>query len=64
MREAFASQNVQALIEIAEKMDEEVFQHHLNRCIQSGLWVPNAKEQEEQEAAAAAKKGGPAAKES
>jgi cell division cycle protein 37 len=50
MREAFASQNVDALMEIASKMDEEVFKHHLDRCIKSGLWVPNAKDQEEQNA--------------
>ena len=29
-------------------MDPEVFQHHLKRCIDSGLWIPNAKEAEEQ----------------
>ena len=49
MREAFASQSVQALMDIAEKMDREVFQYHLDRCIKSGLWVPNAKDQEEDE---------------
>ena len=48
MREAFASQSVQALMDIAEKMDREVFQYHLDRCIKSGLWVPNAKDQEEE----------------
>lgn len=42
MREAFASQNVEALMHVAEKMDQEVFQHHLDRCVASGLWVPNA----------------------
>jgi hypothetical protein len=32
---------------IAETMDAEVFQYHLKRCIDSGLWIPNAKEHEE-----------------
>uniref|UniRef100_A0A914YVD3 Hsp90 chaperone protein kinase-targeting subunit n=1 Tax=Panagrolaimus superbus TaxID=310955 RepID=A0A914YVD3_9BILA len=48
MREAFASQNVDALMDIASSMDEEVFRHHLERCVKSGLWVPNAKEQEDE----------------
>ena len=39
MREAFASQSVEALMQVADKMDQEVFQHHLERCIASGLWV-------------------------
>uniref|UniRef100_A0AC34RR74 Hsp90 chaperone protein kinase-targeting subunit n=1 Tax=Panagrolaimus sp. JU765 TaxID=591449 RepID=A0AC34RR74_9BILA len=46
MKEAFAAQNVQALMDVAEKMDREVFQYHLDRCIKSGLWVPNAKDSE------------------
>lgn len=23
-------------------MDREVFEHHMQRCIDAGLWVPNA----------------------
>uniref|UniRef100_A0A7E4WAI4 Hsp90 chaperone protein kinase-targeting subunit n=1 Tax=Panagrellus redivivus TaxID=6233 RepID=A0A7E4WAI4_PANRE len=49
MRDAFASQSVEALMHVAETMDQEVFQHHLDRCIASGLWVPNAKDAEGQE---------------
>ena len=29
--------------EVAASMDREVFQYHMQRCIDSGLWVPNAK---------------------
>jgi len=56
MQEAFQSQSVERLMAVAETMDGEVFQHHLNRCIASGLWVPNAKEAEEKEAAASSSK--------
>ncbi|KAI6226167.1 Hsp90 chaperone protein kinase-targeting subunit [Aphelenchoides fujianensis] len=47
MQEAFTSQSVEKLQDIATTMDSEVFQYHLNRCIASGLWVPNAKDAEE-----------------
>lgn len=50
MQQAFQSQSVDKLMEVAEKMDGEVFQHHLNRCIASGLWVPNAKDEEQNDA--------------
>uniref|UniRef100_A0A914DXL4 Hsp90 chaperone protein kinase-targeting subunit n=1 Tax=Acrobeloides nanus TaxID=290746 RepID=A0A914DXL4_9BILA len=43
MQDAFSSQNMQVLYEVAEKMDPEVFQYHLKRCIDSGLWVPNVR---------------------
>lgn len=48
MQEAFQSQSVDKLMGIAESMDGEVFQYHLNRCIASGLWVPNAKDAEQE----------------
>jgi hypothetical protein len=38
---------VEKMYEVAEKMDSEVFHYHFQRCIDSGLWVPNAKDQEE-----------------
>ncbi|KAI6242965.1 Hsp90 chaperone protein kinase-targeting subunit [Aphelenchoides fujianensis] len=47
MQEAFTSQSVEKLQDIATTMDSEVFQYHLNRCIASGPWVPNAKDAEE-----------------
>jgi hypothetical protein len=48
MQTAFQSQSVEKLMETAQNMDSEVFQYHLNRCIASGLWVPNAKDAEEE----------------
>lgn len=42
MRVAFDSQEVSRLQEVAEKMDREVFTYHLQRCIDSGLWIPDA----------------------
>ena len=35
------------MFQVAESMDREVFDYHLQRCIDSGLWIPNAKEHEE-----------------
>ncbi|GMT16740.1 hypothetical protein PFISCL1PPCAC_8037 [Pristionchus fissidentatus] len=49
MREAFESREVSRLQEIAATMDEEVFTYHLKRCIDSGLWVPNANDNGEEE---------------
>jgi cell division cycle protein 37 len=46
MQEAFQSQSVQKLMDIAGTMDDEVFQYHLNRCIASGLWVPEANKEQ------------------
>uniref|UniRef100_A0A914ZYM4 Hsp90 chaperone protein kinase-targeting subunit n=1 Tax=Parascaris univalens TaxID=6257 RepID=A0A914ZYM4_PARUN len=43
MKEAFASKEVERLQAVAEKMDHEVFLYHLHRCIDSGLWIPDAK---------------------
>ncbi|VDK40485.1 unnamed protein product [Anisakis simplex] len=47
MKEAFASQDVARLQKLAETMDQEVFLHHLHRCIDSGLWIPNPNDAEE-----------------
>ncbi|KAK6030404.1 Cdc37 Hsp90 binding domain protein [Ostertagia ostertagi] len=65
MRAAFDSQDVSKLQEVALTMDREVFAYHFQRCIESGLWVPNAnaeegehaeEAQEEADTAAAAEK--------
>ena len=42
MRAAFDSQEVARLQQVALQMDREVFQFHLQRCIDSGLWIPDA----------------------
>jgi cell division cycle protein 37 len=51
MQAAFQTQSIEKMYEVAEKMDAEVFSYHLQRCIGSGLWIPNAKEAEEKEKA-------------
>ncbi|CAI5442278.1 unnamed protein product [Caenorhabditis angaria] len=47
MRNCFESQNIQALKDLALKMDEEVFMYHFQRCVDSGLWVPEKKSENE-----------------
>ncbi|RCN42334.1 Cdc37 Hsp90 binding domain protein [Ancylostoma caninum] len=49
MRAAFDSQDVSKLQEVALSMDREVFSYHFQRCIDSGLWVPNASDEAEQQ---------------
>lgn len=49
MQEAFRTQNIPKMYEAARTMDIEVFQYHLQRCIDSGLWIPDAKEKEQKE---------------
>lgn len=43
MKAAFDSQNVAQLQAVAESMDRDVFVYYLDKCIKSGLWVPDAK---------------------
>lgn len=45
MKAAFDSQEVARLQAVAESMDREVFSYHLQRCIDSGLWIPDASAQ-------------------
>uniref|UniRef100_A0A0N5AHJ4 Hsp90 chaperone protein kinase-targeting subunit n=1 Tax=Syphacia muris TaxID=451379 RepID=A0A0N5AHJ4_9BILA len=47
MRAAFDSQEVARLQQVALQMDHEVFQYHLQRCIDSGLWIPDANAKKE-----------------
>ncbi|KAL3077252.1 hypothetical protein niasHS_013241 [Heterodera schachtii] len=46
MQEAFETQSMAKIFEVAKSMDSEVFKYHLDRCTASGLWIPNAKEAE------------------
>lgn len=50
MKAAFDSQEVSCLQKVAEKMDREVFSYHLQRCIDSGLWIPDANAAKEERA--------------
>lgn len=47
MKLAFDSQEVSRLQLVAATMDREVFAYHLQRCIDSGLWIPNVSESKE-----------------
>lgn len=42
LRKCFDSRNVELLQETISKMDEEEAKYHMKRCVDSGLWVPEA----------------------
>ncbi|CAF1526734.1 unnamed protein product [Adineta ricciae] len=44
LQECFESRDVAKLQEVLSKMPREEASQHLDRCIKSGLWVPNAKD--------------------
>jgi len=46
LQDCFESRDVAQLQEVLSKMPREEAAHHLDRCIKSGLWVPNAKDAE------------------
>lgn len=40
MQKCFETQQVELLKQVAESMDRKTFLYHLDRCVKSGLWVP------------------------
>lgn len=42
MQEAFRAQDIQRLQAVVESLPDEEAKYHLQRCEESGLWVPNA----------------------
>jgi cell division cycle protein 37 len=46
LQECFESRDVAQLQEVLSKLPREEAAYHLDRCIKSGLWVPNAKDAE------------------
>jgi len=40
MRKAFEKRDKEMMTEVASTMEPELFSHHLQRCIDSGLWIP------------------------
>uniref|UniRef100_A0A1I8A624 CDC37_C domain-containing protein n=1 Tax=Steinernema glaseri TaxID=37863 RepID=A0A1I8A624_9BILA len=46
---AFKGREVGKLQEVANNMDREVFAYDLQRCIDAGLWIPNAIEAQGEE---------------
>lgn len=43
LKKCFESQNIELLQETLLKMKKEDAEHHMDRCVKSGLWVPDAK---------------------
>uniref|UniRef100_A0A3Q2NPI2 Hsp90 co-chaperone Cdc37 n=1 Tax=Fundulus heteroclitus TaxID=8078 RepID=A0A3Q2NPI2_FUNHE len=43
MQKCFDEKDIQLLQDVISKMDPTEAKHHMKRCIDSGLWVPNAK---------------------
>ncbi|CAF4351166.1 unnamed protein product [Adineta steineri] len=46
LQECFESRDISQLQECLSKLPREEAAQHLDRCIKSGLWVPNAKDAE------------------
>ena len=46
LKECFEKQDIKKLQDVLTAMDEKDARHHLKRCIDSGLWVPDAKSKE------------------
>ncbi|XP_024115636.1 hsp90 co-chaperone Cdc37 [Oryzias melastigma] len=49
MQRSFDEKNIQMLQEAMNRMDPEEGRYHMRRCIDSGLWVPEARESEDEE---------------
>ncbi|XP_041033120.1 hsp90 co-chaperone Cdc37 isoform X1 [Carcharodon carcharias] len=48
MKNCFDSKDIQMLQDVISKMDPTEAKYHMQRCIDSGLWIPNAKAAEEE----------------
>ena len=46
MQQCFESRNIEQLQNVLSNMSQEDAAYHLDRCIKSGLWIPNAKDAE------------------
>ncbi|XP_016115769.1 hsp90 co-chaperone Cdc37 [Sinocyclocheilus grahami] len=49
MQKCFDDKDIQMLQDAISRMDPTEAKHHMKRCIESGLWVPNARADEEGE---------------
>jgi cell division cycle protein 37 len=54
LKKCFESQNIELLQDTLLKMKKEDAEYHMDRCVKSGLWVPDAKTRAAAAAAAAA----------
>ncbi|KAK6468841.1 hsp90 co-chaperone Cdc37-like [Huso huso] len=48
MQKCFDDKNIQLLQDVISKMDPTEAKYHMQRCIDSGLWVPNSRTAEEE----------------
>ncbi|XP_066253926.1 hsp90 co-chaperone Cdc37 [Euwallacea similis] len=46
LQKCFDTRNIELLQETISKMDEEQAKYHIKRCVDSGLWVPDASKQQ------------------
>lgn len=49
LKECFETQDINKLQEVISEMDEKDARYHLKRCIDSGLWVPDARKAAEED---------------
>lgn len=47
LKKCFESQDIELLQETIKNMDEAQATYHMKRCVDSGLWVPDANKKEE-----------------
>ena len=57
LQQCFESQNIELLQETLLKMSREDAEYHMDRCVKSGLWVPDAKQKAAAEEARAKAEG-------
>lgn len=48
LQECFEKKDIQMLQEAVAKLPKEEAEYHIKRCVDSGLWVPNAKDAEKE----------------
>ena len=46
MKDCFESKDIGLLAETIKKMPEDQAKYHMKRCVDSGLWVPESKDNE------------------
>ena len=44
MQECFEKKDIPMLQKVLGELPEEEARYHLKRCVDSGLWIPNAKD--------------------
>lgn len=49
LRKCFDMQNIEMLQKVISEMPEEEAKYHMKRCVDSGLWVPEAKKDQSEE---------------